>query len=231
MKTGLNIQIPLDLGHREALGRDDFLVAPSNQEAVTWIDRWPEWPTHILILYGPSASGKSHLAAVWAERSKASFWTVEDVVSDKTLSNNQTLVIERADLLIGDREAETKLFHLYNMAKEQQTSLLMTMARAPSQLEFCIPDLSSRLRSSQSIGIDAPDDALLSAVIVKLFSDRQIQIGPEVLNYILPRMNRSFEAARKLVEQADIIAMAEKKAISIPLMRKVFSALNDETTL
>ncbi|MGB1077630.1 MAG: HdaA/DnaA family protein [Bdellovibrionales bacterium] len=214
-------QIPLDLGHREAFGREDFLVAPSNAEAVAWIDRWPDWQSHILVLYGPSASGKSHLSAVWAQKTGASFWTAEDIISEKTLSDKQSLVIDRADLLIGDIEAETKLFHLYNMAKEQQSSLLMTMAVPPSQLSFCIPDLSSRLRSSQAIGIETPDDALLSAVIVKLFSDRQITISPEVLKYILPRMDRSFDAAKRLVEDADKLALSQKKPISIPIMRQV----------
>ena len=107
------------------------------------------------------------------------------------------------------------------MAKEQQSSLRMTMAVPPSQLSFCIPALSSRLRSSQAIGIDTPDDALLSAVIVKLFSDRQITISPEVLKYILPRMDRSFDAAKRLVEDADKLALSQKKPISIPIMRQV----------
>ena len=229
MSRSVNTQIPLDLGFREAMGRDDFLVAPCNQEAVAWIDRWPEWPSHILILHGPSASGKSHLAAVWAERTNASFWSPDDVVSEKTCQNHKAIVIERADLLIGDKEAETKLFHLYNMAKEEQMHILCTMAQPPSQLSFCVADLSSRLRSAQSIGISEPDDALLSAIIVKLFLDRQIQITPDVLRYILPRMDRSFVAARRLVTNADKMALAAKKPVSIPLMRQVLSQMNDDT--
>ncbi len=219
-------QLPLDLGHRVAYGREDFLVSPSNAEAVAWIDRWPDWVSHILILHGASASGKSHLAAVWANKAKASFWTSDDVLSDKTLGTQTSLVIERADLLIGDRETETQLFHLYNMAKEKNCSLLMTMGVAPAQLSFCIPDLSSRLRASQAIGIESPDDTLLSALIVKLFADRQMTITPEVLRYLLPRMDRSFTAARDIVEKADALALSEKRAISIPLMRTVLSNKN-----
>lgn len=218
------VQIPLDLGHRVATGRDDFLVTPSNQDAVSWIDRWPDWhgsPT--LILYGPTACGKSHLADVWASKSAADFWSIGDVISDKSLDDKKALVIDRADLLIGDAQAETKLFHLYNMAKEHQSSILMTMAHAPSQLDFCIADLSSRLRASQAVGIDAPDDALLSAIIVKLFNDRQITISPEILRYILPRMDRSFDAARSLVEQADKLALSKKQGVSIPLIRTILT--------
>lgn len=217
-------QLPLDLGHRTATRRDDFLVTSSNQEAVAWIDRWPDWHSPVLVIHGPAACGKSHLSDVWALQASADVWAIDDVISDKEMANNAALVIDRADLLIGDVEAETKLFHLYNMAKEHQGSILMTMARPPSQLDFCIPDLSSRLRSSQAVGIQAPDDVLLSAVIVKLFNDRQMKISPEVLNYILPRMDRSFDAARTLVERADALAMSKKKGISIPLIRDLLNA-------
>ncbi len=225
MSSSLVSQIPLDLGHRTAFAREDFLVAPSNQEAVSWIDRWPDWQSHIFVLYGPSASGKSHLAAVWAEKSGAKYWRADDAVSDNVFDDNKAIVVDRADLLIGDKEVETKLFHLYNMAKEQQACLLMTMVQSPSQLSFCLPDLSSRLRSSQAVGISSPDDDLLSAVIVKLFSDRQITISPEVLNYVLPRMDRSFNGAIKLVTKADELALSKKKPVSIPLMRQFISEI------
>jgi len=221
-------QIPLDLGHRETLGRDDFLVTPSNQDAVAWIDRWPDWQSHSLIVYGPSASGKSHLASVWAEKSKASYWDMAQDMEKKMSSLDSATIIERADLLIGDEDAETCLFHLYNLAKEGGTNLLLTMTRSPAHLEFCIPDLASRLRASQAVAIESPDDALLSAIIVKLFSDRQVKISPEILRYILPRMDRSFLAARRLVDKADTLALANKKPISIPLMREVLSILSDE---
>ncbi len=226
-KNRETFQLPLDLGHRIAYGRDDFLVSPSNVEAVTWIDRWQEWTHPVLILYGPAASGKTHLAAVWAAQSKAFFWTVDDVISEKPLAGYKALVIEHADLLIGDRDAETKLFHLYNMAKEQNFFCLITTTAPPSQLSFALPDLASRLKSSPSVGIHAPDDTLLSAILVKLFADRQITVAPDVLRYILPRMDRSFVAARHLVEKADNLALAQKRPISIPLIRHVIEAYRE----
>lgn len=221
-------QLSLDLGHRTALGRDDFLIAPSNEDAVAWIDRWPDWPAPALILQGPAASGKSHLAAVWAAQ------TAADTVAPAMLAGRSAadlwdggehLLIDHLDPWIGDRTAETTLFHLYNIAREQGRSLLITMRTPPMRLEFAVPDLASRLRAAPSVTIQPPDETLLAAILVKLFNDRQLQIGHDVLSYILPRMERSFSAVRDLVDTADRMAMAERRNISIPLMRDVLSRL------
>ncbi|MCB9988499.1 MAG: DNA replication protein [Rhodospirillales bacterium] len=218
------MQIPLDLSHRPAQGREDFLVAPSNREAVAWIDRWPEWPAPALVLYGPAASGKSHLAAVWGEKTGAAFADTNDLAgqaADQIAAQAPHLVLKNIDLWFGDRDAETTLFHLYNLMKEEGRSLLLTMRMAPTHAAFVLPDLASRLRAAPAAAIAPPDDVLLSAVLVKLFADRQLQIGDEVLNYILPRMERSFAAARDLVAAADKLALAEKRPISVPLIRRV----------
>lgn len=217
-------QIPLDLGHRPAQGREDFMVAPSNQDAVIWIDRWPDWPAPALILYGPVASGKSHLAAVWGEQTKAAAIDTAKLTqasADEIANTAEHLVIESIDLWLGDKAAETTLFHLYNLMKEQQRSVLLTMNMAPTHIDFAIPDLASRLRAAPAAAIQPPDDTLLAAILVKLFTDRQLQISHEVLSYLLPRMERSFSAAHELVKAADHLAMAEKKSISVPLVRRI----------
>lgn len=220
-------QIPFDLTPRPAFGRDDFLVAPSNEDAVAWIDRWPDWPAPCLIIYGPPASGKSHLAAVWQEKSSAltiPVSTFPDESADEHAAQGEHLAIGHFDPWIGDRAAETVLFHLYNMFKEQGRSFLLTLRRAPHHMEFSLPDLASRLRAAPAAAIHPPDDVLLRAVLCKLFADRQLKVSEDVLTYILPRMERSFDAARSLVAAADRLALAEKKAISIPLMRKILLA-------
>ncbi|HEY8190326.1 MAG TPA: DnaA/Hda family protein [Micavibrio sp.] len=221
------IQIPLDFGHRVALDREDFLVAPCNRDAVGWIDRWPGWPAPALVLYGLPASGKTHLAAVWKNGSEAA-WIDASVLANRDAhalaALSRHLVIDHLDSWIGHRAAETALFHLYNLMKERGSSLLITMRAAPGQIKFTLPDLASRLRAAPAVAIAPPDDTLLAAVLVKLFADRQLQIGADLLAYILPRMERSFAAARDLVAQADRLALAEKKAVSIPLIRRVLSA-------
>ncbi len=219
-------QIPFDLGHRTAFGRDDFLIASNNQDAVAWIDLWPEWPAPCLILYGPVASGKTHLGAVWAERTSAICLKAGDIQEENTADiarSHQNIIIEDADSLIGDLSGEKGLFHLYNIFKEEQKSFLLTLQEPPVRRSFSLPDLASRLRAAPSVAIREPDEQLISMLLVKLFSDRQIRVNADALNYILPRIDRSFEAVRDLVNQADQIAMAEKRKISIPLLRDLLN--------
>ncbi len=219
-------QIPLDLGNRVALARDDFLVAPNNQDAVAWIDLWPEWPAPCLVLYGGVASGKTHLGAVWAERSAAVCIKASDINEDviRDIANmKHNIIIEDGDALIGNLVGEKGLFHLYNIFKEEGRSFLLTVQAPPVRRSFALPDLASRLRAAPSVAIREPDEQLLSAVLVKLFSDRQIRVGADVLHYILPRIERSFEAVRDLVEEADKRAMMEQRKISIPLLRDILT--------
>lgn len=224
MTAAATAQIPLDLGHRPAHGREDFMVAPSNRNAVAWIDRWPDWPAPALVIHGPASCGKTHLAAVWKEQACAAHIDTARLSAQNAsdiAAKEKHLVLDHIDPWLGDRMAETVLFHLYNIMKEEKRTLLLTMRASPQHINFVLPDLASRLRSAPAAAIDPPDDELLSALLVKLFSDRQLQISHDVLTYILPRMERSFSAAHGLVTAADRLAMAEKKGISIPLIRRI----------
>ncbi len=224
-------QLTFDLGHRTAQGRDDFLIAPSNADAVAWIDRWPDWPAPALVLHGPAACGKSHLAAVWADQTDAVAIAPSDLAkipADELFARGPHLVIDGVDPWIGDRASETTLFHLYNMAREQGHTILLTFRTAPSRLDFVVADLASRLRAAPAVAIHAPDETLLGAVLVKMFADRQLQVGQDVMTYLLPRMERSFAAARDLVTRADALALAQKRAISVPLVRDVLTQIQDE---
>lgn len=206
------------------MGRDDFLIAPSNQDAVAWIDLWPNWPAPALVIYGSPACGKSHLAEVWRARAEAVMLGAEDVrrsTPEELSARGQHLVMDGADALIGAVETEKKLFHLYNMMKEEKRSLLLTLNDAPVHRAFTLPDLASRLRAAPAVAIREPDDALLSAVLVKLFNDRQLRVGADVMAYILPRMERSFEAVRCFVDRLDERAMTEKRPVSVALAKTV----------
>ncbi len=226
MSSGPAQQIPLDLGHRVALGREDFLVAPCNADAVGWIDRWPVWPAPAFVLHGPAASGKTHLAAVWKNKAHAAWVDAADLTdhdANELAALADHLVIDHLDPWIGDRAAETTLFHLYNLMKERGTSLLVTMRAAPGQIDFVLADLSSRLRAAPAVTIQPPDDTVLAALLVKLFSDRQLNISADVIAYMLPRMDRSYAAARDLVARADHLALSEKKPVTIALLRQVLA--------
>lgn len=234
-------QIPLDLEVLTVQGKENFHVGRSNQEAVGWIERWPNWPAPALILTGPAASGKSHLSAAWANHvaEKAGCGNNEEVMfvrPEMLLSREasdiaetaKNLVIESLDLWIGDRAAETTLFHLYNIFKEENRSMILSARMAPAHMDFVVKDLASRLRAAPVAAIHAPDDMLLGSVLIKQFSDRQLSVSNDVIKYILPRMERSFVAARDIVVTADKMALAQKSKISVPLMRQVLAILQND---
>lgn len=207
------------------------MIAPCNQDAVGWVDRWPDWPAPCLIIQGEAACGKKHLASIWSERSGAKEIPNEDIGrldADQIAAQSKHICIRHVDWLIGDRETETVLFHLYNIFKEEGRSLLFTMRSSPATIDFQIKDLASRLRAAPLVSIAPPDDHLLEQLLVKLFSDRQLSAGPEVLKYVLPRMPRSFESAKELVKKADELALSEKKPISIGLIRRVLQQMDDQ---
>ena len=215
-------QLVLDLGHRPALAREDFLVAPCNETAVSWLDRWPAWPSPLLVLVGGPGSGKSHLASVWQAQSGASRLSAANLVAGdpwKWLRPTPACIVEDAPVGLD----EQALLHLANAAAESEGHLLITSTAPPSRWGVRLPDLASRMRAAQMAMLDDPDDNLLAAVMVKLFTDRQVAVTPEVIAYVVPRMERSFAAARALVAALDKAAMAERRAVTVPLARKVLA--------
>ena len=195
-------QLALALGHEESFAREDFLEGPSNAAALKLIERWPDWPDHLLVLAGPEGSGKSHLAAIWANAAGARFLAARALVQANLPAALSTgaLVIED---LAGGAVDERALFHLINLAREEGAFVLVTAPSAPSGWTLQVPDLASRLRALPVVELDAPDDALLRAILVKLFADRQLAVEESLLGYLTSRIERSFAAARAIVERLD----------------------------
>jgi len=212
-------QIPIPFEHRPALQRDDYLVTPANAEAVAWIDRWPDWPGPLLAVWGAEGCGKSHLAQVFLARTDGRLLTMPDA---DVVEAGGAYVLEDLDRIPSlDEEA---LFHLFNALKSAEGRILVTARTAPARWSIALPDLTSRLKGSPAVEITAPDDALLAALLVKHFSDRQLRVDAEVVAYMVPRMNRTFQAAADLVAAIDAEAMARKRAVTVPLVRKVLEA-------
>ncbi len=205
-------QLSFPLSAKPALGRDNFFVSEANQLAVVALERVDTWPNGKLILSGPRASGKTHLAHVWSMETGARIIAARDLAGrDIAAEVDGPLAVEDIDLMTA--EDETALFHLHNLMLAEGHALLMTTTTEPSAMGLALPDLVSRLQGTTLVALDAPDDALLGAVLVKLFSDRQINLPNGLLDYVLPRVERSFAAARHFVEALDARAMREGKPI------------------
>jgi chromosomal replication initiation ATPase DnaA len=224
--TAVPRQLVLDLPHRQALGEEDFLVSHSNEAAVELIDRWPGWPHPACVVSGPEGSGKSHLANVWRLRSRADIIAALELTDAFTagLPERSSVVVEDLERGIGDEQA---LFHLLNRARESKLSVLFTTRAAPGDLKVAIPDLRSRLRALPVVALDAPDEPLLKAVLVKLFSDRQLNVEPAVIDYLSLRMERSMQAAALIVATIDRLALAMHRKVTRPLAAEALAVLAD----
>lgn len=233
--TGRARQLPLELPHRPALDRADFLVTPANELAVAWIDRWPDWPQPALVLHGPEGSGKTHLTRVWQRRADAvvidTFALALDA-PDTLLGSGCAAVVEDVGQHLrrgaGTPDAVARgLLHLHNLLGERGGHLLLTDTAPAKSWPVPLPDLASRLGAATHVALGAPDDPLLAAVMVKLFADRQLTVPPDVVQYLLPRIERSFAAVRAVVAQLDRAALARRQAITVPLAREVLSSAGD----
>ncbi len=212
-------QLALDWPHRPALAREDFLVAPANEAAVAWLDSWPDWPSYGLVVHGPEGSGKTHLAQAWRARSGA-------VALDEALAGRAWL-LEDADR--GARD-ETALFHLLNRIAEARGHLLITARTPPARWAVTLPDLASRLRALPAVGLGMPDETLVEAVLVKQFADRQLRVGPETVRYVARRLDRSLAQVARVCEALDKAALAQGRAVAVPLARAVLATQGFDTS-
>jgi chromosomal replication initiation ATPase DnaA len=209
-------QIPLPLPIKSRLGRADFIVGPGNCAAVTFIDSWPDWPAPAAVLYGPSGSGKSHLAGVWVERAKADVKPAGDLTS---VAPGVPLVIENIDAAPLSHDAETVLFALL----ERGQKMLFTAHEPPAAWKTDLPDLRSRFDALLAFPLWAPDDALLEALAKKLFADRQLAVPDTVIAQMIRSLERSPGALRDFVAKADAAALAAKKPVTTALIRDLLA--------
>ena len=205
-------QLALALPHAENFAREDFLVGSAERSRARLIERWPDWPDRALALVGPEGAGKSHLAAIWADIAGARRVSAR-VLGETNLPGalaTGALVIEDANSDLDERA----LFHLLNLMRQQEAFVLMTARTPPAMWRVELADLASRLRAIPAVQLRPPDDALLRAVMVKLFADRQLAVDEALIAYLSTRIERSFAAARAAVEDLDREALRQKRPVT-----------------
>lgn len=215
----MTLQLAFDLPLRTAVSRADFFVSPANAAALQAIDAWRDWPLRRHLLIGPRGAGKTHLAHIWAAEVEA-LWLrpAELTLHLPDLHSGTPVVLDDADQVAG--VAEAALFHLINLLSAEGR-LLMTATSAPRDWGVTLPDLLSRLQATDIARLEPPDDDLLAAALAKLFADRQIPVPPNLIPYLLPRMERSIEAARQVVAALDGRSLATHRPVTRALAAEV----------
>lgn len=218
-------QLPLEFPVEEQTSRDDLRVAPPLNAAVRIVDGWPNWPSPVVVLVGPVGCGKSHLASIWRENAQAV--AIDPVAGSDAARQAAARPVLFEDV---DRRAfdDTELFHVINSVRENGMSLLMTARTKPSSWDVSLPDLMSRLRAATVVEIGEPDEELLGEVLMKLFADRQLAVEDKLIAYIAARMERSTEAARRIVDELDRLALSRRVRINRALVAEVLAGFEED---
>lgn len=199
---------------------EDFVIGGCNKLAVDFVNLWPNWPAHALILAGEPASGKTHLARIFKEKSGATLLQGKDLKDSDIPDFSQTVIVENADQGVD----EAALFHLYNWTRDNRGFLLITAKSAPANWGIALKDLSSRLQSTPLVTLERPGEDILGAAMAKQFSDRQIKVDDRVISFLLRRIERSFEAVQTVVTKMDTLSLREKSRITVPLAKKILES-------
>ena len=221
-------QIPLDIRFPKLQGRDDYIIGGCNRLAAAWINRWPDWPKpgHSLNLVGPAGAGKSHLAAIWQEMCGARLCNrPSELASIMAGADVPLVVLDKIDRAL--HWPEDTLFHLFTRCEVESGGLLMLSEQPVAQMHWDLADLGSRMRSVAMAFIDLPDDILIYALLEKYFADRQLLAPPKMLHYVISRMERSFDTVQTIAAALDQRSIADKKPLSVGLVRLVMRELHD----
>ena len=224
-------QFSLDLTWPPGLAEAEFMVAPANQEAVAWVNRWPAWPASALLLHGPCGSGKTHLGHVWLKRTNArlvNVLTLDPLVAMETGASGRPLLVDDASRVANHPAREEGLLHLYNLTRETGGTVLLTARQPAAHWGLHLPDLASRLNALPLAAIAGPDDTLLTGVIRKQAADRGLGLSPTLVAFLLPRMERSFDGARRLVDALDRATLATGRPPGISLATAILAGMEKE---
>ena len=216
-------QLILEFPSHQAYKKEDFYVSPSNQEAYDFINSWPRWIKKIVNIFGPSGSGKSHLASIL--KNKTSYLKINsNELNEKIFTRykiKEALIIENLD----EKISEKLLFALWNVAMQDNKYLMITSKKPIASYKFKLKDLTSRVKSSLIIGIKLPSDDLISVIIAKSFSDKQIKVEKKHIDYIIKRIDRSYEKISQFILTLDKYSLKKRKPFSLKLIKEVLKMM------
>ena len=219
----MNDQLILKFPIHNIYKKEDFYVSSSNQTAYDFIDSWPKWIKRIVNIFGPSGSGKSHLVSVLEKK------TSSLKVDSKKLNENiflkfktkESLIIENLDEDI----SEKLLFSLWNIALQDNKYFLITSKKPINTYKFKLLDLKSRINSTLAIGINLPNDDLISVILAKNFSDKQIKVEKKHIDYIIKRIDRSYEKIAQFILTLDKYSLKKGSPFSLKLIKEVLKMI------
>tara|TARA_B100000029_G_scaffold410095_1_gene411882 strand:- start:658 stop:1317 length:660 start_codon:yes stop_codon:yes gene_type:complete len=219
----MNDQLIFKFPNSRAYYKEDFYVSDSNQEAYDFIDSWPKWIKKIINIYGPRGSGKTHLASLL--KNKTSVLEVQsDQLNDKIFFDFKTkevLIIEN----LKNNVSEKLVYSIWNTTMQDNKYLLITSEKPINQLKFKLPDLKSRINDIITIGIKLPGDDLISVILAKNFSDKQIQVEKKHIDYIIKRIDRSYEKISQFVLTLDKYSLKKGSSFSLKLIKEVLNMI------
>jgi len=219
----MNDQLILKFPNHQAYKKEDFYVSHSNQEAYNFINSWPKWIRRIINIYGPSGSGKSHLASILKRKTQCL------LIDSNNLNEKIFLKFKTKEALIIENLYETVseklLFALWNIALQDNKYVLITSKKPISSYEFKLRDLQSRVNSSLAIGINLPSDDLISVILTKNFSDKQIKVEKKHIDYIIKRIDRSYEKISQFILTLDKYSLKKGSPFSLKLIKEVLKMI------
>tara|TARA_Y100000590_G_scaffold170997_1_gene195631 strand:+ start:3241 stop:3918 length:678 start_codon:yes stop_codon:yes gene_type:complete len=219
----MNDQLILKFPTQKAYKKEDFYVSQSNQDAYDYINNWPKWIKRIINIFGPSGSGKTHLASI-LENKATCLKVYQDQLNEKIFFKFKTkeiLIIENLD----EKVDEKLLFSIWNMALQDNKYFLITSKKPINLLKFKLQDLISRVNSSIMIGIKLPTDDLISVILAKSFSDKQIKVEKKHIEYIVKRIDRSYEKISQFILTLDKYSLKKGSPFGIKLIKEVLKMM------
>ena len=216
-------QLILKFPEHRAYKKEDFYVSPSNEEAFDFIKSWPKWIKRIVNIFGPSGSGKSHLASILKSKTKCLEILPKDLNENiiSEFKTKEVLIIEN----FNEKVSEQLLFSLWNTALQDNKYFLINSIKPINSYKFKLPDLVSRIKSSLSIGIKLPSDDLISAIIAKNFSDKQIIVEEKHIDYIIKRIDRSYEKISQFILTLDSYSLKKGSPFGLKMIKEVLKMI------